>query len=173
MCYFPLNLNKKGVPELDEPVPEKPEGRLWENEVFRYYLFTERGEPPPPYQPFHTALRDVMENQPDWKWDPARPRTPVATELFECAQTFLALCGRDPTKLRLFCAIGSSLDTHHGIDGFFEHCGVIATVDLTANREKLESKAQVIFRKEESTHKLWRTAYKIVEYLVTRSIILK
>ena len=44
--------------------------------------------------------------------------------------------GFDPDRLRLYTAVGSTLDIYHHIDGFFFFEGVIVTMDTTINPNK-------------------------------------
>lgn len=43
-----------------------------------------------------------------------------------------------------YTAVGSALDYHHGVDGFFEFRGVVVTIDVTMNPEKSIAKADVV-----------------------------
>ncbi len=44
-----------------------------------------------------------------------------------------------------FCtAVGSAMDYHHGVDGYFDFCGVMVTLDVTKNAEKTVGKADVV-----------------------------
>jgi hypothetical protein len=58
-------------------------------------------------------------------WDSKKPRTEIAKKLFENVQIYLGEALSD--RLELYCSIGTALDQHHGIDGFF----TIGTHDIT------------------------------------------
>ena len=96
------------------------------------------------------ARLEVLKKQKSLDWDPLAPKTGLAKCLLDEVKYILSEdFGVDASNLRLYCAIGTSLDFHHGTDGFFELKGSIATFDLTANplKQLKEGKARVIIRR--------------------------
>ena len=66
--------------------------------------------------------------------DPHKPSKPLAADLFQALLKKLQL--EDSQKLSFYSAIGTPLDTFHGIDGFCEYENVRLAIDLTANPRK-------------------------------------
>jgi hypothetical protein len=101
------------------------------------------------YLPMHEAYSRLRANQPEG-WDPTDPPTRIASDIQAL------VCERydidDYSDVRLYTAIGSSLDKHHGIDAWVEfHDQVgyepdIVTLDFTLNSGKYlnKHKADVI-----------------------------
>ncbi len=82
------------------------------------------------YMTFAAAVQAVRTHQPARK-----TATVVALEReFE----------RRGMKVPFYTAVGSSLDFHHGVDGFFEFNGVVVTVDVTINPTKEVAKADLV-----------------------------
>ena len=52
-------------------------------------------------------------------------------------------------SVNFFTAVGTPLDRFHGIDGFFEFCGVVATIDLTLNPHKDSGKADMVVHRDD------------------------
>jgi len=48
-----------------------------------------------------------------------------------------------------FTAVGSPFDLFHGVDGFFEFCGTVVTIDLTMNPHKDSGKADLIVHRDD------------------------
>ena len=69
-----------------------------------------------------------------FNWNPACPSTELALRLFKAVQQYTEPCVR--ARLRLFVAIGTSLDRHHRTDAFFRIEGTprIALIDAKARR---------------------------------------
>ncbi|MCR4279667.1 MAG: hypothetical protein NUV78_02955 [Candidatus Zambryskibacteria bacterium] len=89
--------------------------------------------------PYQQSMRSVMANQP---WDPSDPEPKFANDLH--ASVALALKLDDWSRLKLYTAVGSPLDYYHGVDCFFEFEGLIVTIDVTVNPNKLEYKADLV-----------------------------
>jgi hypothetical protein len=87
------------------------------------------------YMSFQEAADFVKEHQQNL---PGRSRA-----LRELRNEVAADC-KDKTKpVKFFTAVGTSLDIYHGVDGFFEQDGRIATLDVSM-REKESYKADVL-----------------------------
>ncbi|MEX0651917.1 MAG: hypothetical protein WD509_02365 [Candidatus Paceibacterota bacterium] len=82
------------------------------------------------------AFAQVRRNQP-----PLRTQTVVAFN-----REVRQLLG---DEARFFTAVGTSLDVHQGIDGFFEFNGVVVTIDVTMNPDKETWKADRIVHPED------------------------
>ena len=94
---------------------------------------------------FKSAMRRVKKCQRCLNWNPARPRTPLAQCLFRRVSARLG--SRKASELRLFMAIGSSLDLM-GVDCWFERDHLIATIDLTVSIGKVEPKANFVITRD-------------------------
>lgn len=132
-------------------------GRVWEREVFG-----RSGDefPEPEYLPFGEAVEDVKRTQRERGWNPENPHTTIGSELLACVRGSLP-----PTlekKVRFYCAIGSSLDWHHGADGFFTIGTFVVTVDLSY-REKKDRKADVLFPHSKANLMLWRVGKEVAD----------
>ena len=57
--------------------------------------------------------------------------------------------------VRFYTAVGTCLDIHEGIDGFFEFRGVVVTIDLTLNTEKETAKADFVVQKGDLANIPW------------------
>ncbi len=91
------------------------------------------------YLKFPRALEDVRNHQPG---DPEDPKTDFAYEVFITIEN---LKPETQGKLRFYTAVNSALDQFYGVDGWFEVDRKRVTVDLTANPNKKEYKADIIF----------------------------
>ena len=94
-----------------------------------------------PYKDFESSMEEVMnsrlfmEDDPTNVYDPANPNWEESGVLFESVRKWLP---RHPSNvLRLYNAIGSSLDQWHHVDLFFFWKEVYITIDLSL-REKWE-----------------------------------
>lgn len=87
------------------------------------------------YVPFAQAVDFVKQHQPH---SLERSRT-----IRDLRSRVADLCQDSTTPVRFFTAIGTPLDTYHGVDAFFEQGGRIATVDVSL-REKDTHKADVL-----------------------------
>jgi hypothetical protein len=67
-------------------------------------------------------------------WNSRRPRTKIALKLFQNVQVYLP--GKLGAKLELFCSVGTALDQHHGVDGFFTIGTHDITFDLSTYKKK-------------------------------------
>lgn len=87
------------------------------------------------YLPFHAAVEYVKKHQPQFA---QRPQ--AASRL----RQYVAGFSSDTSQpIKFFTAVGTPLDTFHGIDAFVEQGGVIATIDISA-RDKEIQKADVL-----------------------------
>ena len=87
------------------------------------------------------SLKHVKSHQHVYGWNPRKPRTRAAKAMHTRVAKNLPH-GRK--ELRLFVAIGSTLDAYYGVDAFFEYGGVIVTIDVTVSRHKDCPKADFI-----------------------------
>lgn len=95
------------------------------------------------YLPYRTAMSVVREMQP---FDPTDPTPSFANDLHATVAEKLGLT--DYSTLRFYTALGTSLDRHHGVDGFFEWDApeggtAVVTLDITL-RDKGAYKADVL-----------------------------
>ncbi len=93
------------------------------------------GERMPEYLPFSEAVSFAKEHQ---------PRGIRACPIIKNAQAEIAkLVSNKYSDVRFYTAVGSPLDTKHGVDCFFEQGDRLVTVDLSM-REKSSFKADVL-----------------------------
>lgn len=134
-------------------------GHEWEKKVFG---ISGNQFAVPKYLEWQDAVRDVIDIQWYIHWDPFKPKTPVAMEIFDCVKSYLPPELAD--RLQFLCAIGSALDWYHGIDGFFMIDKFIVSIDLSLG-QKDSIKADVILPKNRSYMHLWRTCKQISDIL--------
>jgi len=91
------------------------------------------------YRPYREAMDEVRRFQPG---DPSDPKCRFANDLH--ALVALGLDLENWSELKFYTAVGTALDVYHGVDGFFEFRGKVATIDGTVNPEKLDGKADVV-----------------------------
>jgi len=91
------------------------------------------------YRPYREAMDEVRRFQPG---DPSDPECRFANDFH--AMVALELGLEDWSELKFYTAVGSPLDFYHGVDGFFEFCGKVVTIDGTTNPEKLDAKANYV-----------------------------
>ncbi|OHB18476.1 MAG: hypothetical protein A2854_04315 [Parcubacteria group bacterium RIFCSPHIGHO2_01_FULL_56_18] len=128
-----------------------------------------RGEKDAGYMPFEQALEFAKKHQPNLL---ARSRT-----VKDLRMKVAALCSDTTVPVKFFTAVGTPLDTFHGVDAFFEQGGRIATIDVSL-REKEAVKADVLllasFGKEGeavvSEEEVLSAARKIAERLNARHL---
>jgi hypothetical protein len=89
------------------------------------------------YMPFRDAVEYVKKHQPN-----ALERSKIVRELRE---RVVALCDNIEMPVKFFTAVGTPLDTYHGIDAFFEQNGKIATIDISL-KDKEGHKADVLVK---------------------------
>src|SRR3569832_709900 len=87
------------------------------------------------YMEFDKALDFVKQHQPN-PLERSRAVQNLCTKVAE-------QCFDTRTAVKFFTAIGTPLDTYHGVDGFFEQGGRVATIDVSL-REKEITKADVL-----------------------------
>ena len=120
-------------------------GKIIEQEMLGKGKYTPEGE----YQPYREALDYVKEQQP---FDASDPNPRFANDVHATVAEMLAL--EDYSRLKFYTAVGSMLDKCHGVDAFFEleinpdnpHKVIRVTIDLTANQEKNDYKADLIVK---------------------------
>jgi hypothetical protein len=99
-------------------------------------------------------------------WNPCKPKTPTAQEIFECVQSYLP---KDlGQRLGFFCAIGTAFDYWHGVDGFFLIAGkrCIVTIDLVYRvNSKVDKKADFLLSRDDMGIGLWRLCKAIATKL--------
>jgi len=117
-----------------------------------------------PYVDYRNGLYQAIELQRRrFKINPRKPTAPVTRSLMECVEEFLRLQNIRKGKLYLYCSLGTSLDFHHGVDGFFVLKDKVVTFDLTASMDgKDRRKADVVIpRNRCKNHEMWRIAKEI------------
>ena len=107
-----------------------PQGILWEIEFFAIRV-NRKGKVD--LLDYDEALLHAQNIQEKFAWNPSAPRSKIAKDLFESIQEYLP--PDVAANLELYCAIGTSCDVHHGVDGFFKLGNVYATFDLTTWEE--------------------------------------
>ncbi len=120
----------------------------------------------PIYVDWDPALIRVIQRQSDLGWDPRIPKTTLSHEFFECIKSYLP--SEKAVDLRLFCCLGTTLDWHHGIDGFFMLDGIITTIDLSL-KKKADFKADFLISPPDSPFTFWRICKEIAQKLMTQS----
>ena len=113
-------------------------GRLFEWSVLGAGLATPSCE----YMPFRGAMNLARRLA---AWDPIDPEPRQASDLHAYVCESLDV-GVD--EVRFYSALGTVLDTFHGVDGWFEWRGRVVTIDLTANEHKDRCRADVMIRPE-------------------------
>ena len=153
---------------MNEPFV-RDRGREWE-----HYFFGLQRESPfrqVQYVDYESAVSQLLNMQGNvFGLVPQYPVKAMTKSLIACTKEFLQLFGKPYNEvLRLYCALGTSLDMHHGIDGFFvlgnRH---IVTFDLTARLcgEKTSRKADVIIERSRcKSHEMWRVAKELASRL--------
>lgn len=126
------------IPNEDPPEdqPETYEGGQWEENFFGVRSNQFRNAP---YADKNQVLQWLAANQNLYDWNPKAPKTKPAKKLFNLVKAGLPVDWAE--KLELACAIGSAVDQHHGVDGFFTfegiHDSLVIGIDLTTNPDKL------------------------------------
>lgn len=97
------------------------------------------------YLPFAEAVQFAKDHQPEL--------TSRSKELITLRNKVAESAANKDEPVRFFTAVGTPLDVYHGVDGFFEQNGRIATVDVSM-REKEDFKADVLLsaRLDEEGH---------------------
>lgn len=72
-------------------------------------------------------------------WNPGSPPTMTGFQLQQAVQNALHL--KPPLEVLLVNALGTPIDIHWGVDGYFKlaNTNIIVTVDLTTNYDKVRS----------------------------------
>lgn len=137
-------------------------GRRWEIEFFRKCSSIAR--PEIPYKNWVEAIGEVMNNENAIGgefWDPTNPSTSMARALFIRVKNSLRRDNQEHKELRLFRAIGTTLDFWHGVDGFFECTGKVVTFDLKTGNYELRKKTHFIIRRPRDGRDLDEISEKI------------
>lgn len=87
------------------------------------------------YMPWHAAVEAVRKNQ------PRQPRPAIARLEKEIARYGFAV--------KFYTAVRSTLDQFHSVDGFFDFDGVLVTIDVTTNPNKVTGRADVIVQADD------------------------
>ncbi len=97
----------------------------------------------PHYIDRHKAFARIRRLQPEGS-DPHDPKTDFAAVVMTEIEKLLGVPGQD--RVQFYTAVGSTLDRHQGIDGWFEYNGDVVTIDITLNPHKgPEKKADIVF----------------------------
>lgn len=140
--------------------PAMQSGRVWERKVFGTNIHD--NQTPPTYLGWQDAIEDVVRSQERMHWNPAKPKTKIGNEIFECVQSYLPEFLA--SELEFYCAIGTSLDYDWGVDGFFMIDDFIVTIDLTTG-QKNSHKADVLVVRSNLANSIWRVCREIAEKL--------
>lgn len=140
-------------------VPAIRSGQKWELKMFGR---TSGADVIPTYLEWQEAVDEVVHSQKELEWDPCRPRTTLGLSIFECVQSYLPK--HLAFRLELYSAIGTSLDVHHGVDGFFMIDNFIVTIDLSTNQKEFFKSDVLMVRKDGVVH-MWRTCLEIAHRL--------
>jgi hypothetical protein len=135
-------------------------GYIWEEEIFGR---SSKGNSAT-YLDYGAALADAIRRQEELRWDPDHPKTFTANELFECVRSYLPKHLAE--RLQLFCSVGTALDYHHGIDGFFFLAGIVVSMDLSYRPKKRSIKADFEFPRTMANSRLWRVGKQIAEKFI-------
>lgn len=122
----------------------------------------------PDHIPWQTAVGNVIKLQEKLDWDPARPKTPIGLELFECVQSYLY--PEAAKRLRFYCAIGTAFDFWHGVDGFLaiDHYKIFIDVSVM---KQVEKNGVLLFYPEDSGQHLWRFAKRVSDRFAEQFIV--
>jgi hypothetical protein len=114
------------------------------------------------YMPFSDAIEYAKQHQPN-----ALSRSRIVRDLRE---SVAGLCSDIETAVKFYTAVGTPLDTFHGVDAFFEQGRHRVTLDISL-RDKETHKADVLLhvdfdgegRPVASTGELARVAHEIAD----------
>jgi len=137
-------------------------GKLFEHDVLKDGAHVFCCGCMPKYKPWKKAMSEVIERVSYSKWDPTDPDSRICNDLHATVAIELGL--EDYSDLKLFPAVHSSFDIHHGVDMFFLWGKKYATIDLTVNGEKGKHKADINITPE-CINDLERVAKQIKVYL--------
>jgi len=136
---------------------------------FEEYFFgtTKIASSEPPHAPRNMAIREIIKRN--------QGRKRILQEASTSSHILRLVRDNFPERVRckiqLFNAIGTTLDYHHGIDGFFELKRGIATFDLTLRSDKDILKANLFITPEDldSMENMEQLASSIAEILKGRN----
>lgn len=101
------------------------------------------------------ALSEVVFKQAEMGWNPQYPSTKWGFKIFAGVADLLKR-HEDKVKLRLYCSIGTLLDFHFKVDGFFMIDSYWVGIDLaTWNKDLLPGKVRsdiVLFSRKDCLH---------------------
>ena len=119
-------------------------GHRWEREVFG--LSSAHFIRPEGKVAWEKAFLDMISAQESLGWDPRKPKTAMAREMFKNIQGSLPF--RLAGDLQMYCALGTRIDFQYGIDGLFTAREYLVTFDLCTYKKEV-IKAQVLLGKKE------------------------
>jgi hypothetical protein len=137
-------------------------GKLFEFDVLKNGINIFCPDSVPKYKPWKVAMAEVIAKVNYSKWDPSDPDSRICNDLHATVAMEIGIDNWN--DLRLFPAVGSSFDVHHGVDMFFMLGKKYATIDLTINGEKGKHKADLNITPE-CLENLGDLAKKIKVYL--------
>ncbi len=135
-------------------------GKFFESAVFKKCT----GETSDKYMSYKDSMDWVRKHQP--KKDLRNPEAVDSPQFSKLKLEISAKLPKVDEVLKFYTAIGSVLDTMHGIDGFFELGNSIVTVDLTLNERKEVAKADVVILADKN---LGMTD-EVIEYASTKIV---
>lgn len=137
-------------------------GKLFEHDVLGNGTMVFCCDCLPTYKPWKKAMMEVIAKVDYSRWDPSDPDSRICNDLHATVAMEMGLDNWN--DLKLFPAVHSSFDVHHGVDMFFLLGKRYATVDLTINGEKGKHKADINITPE-CLENLGDLAKKIKVYL--------
>ncbi len=105
-------------------------------------------ENPPVYATWNSSVFDAISRDLEG-YDPSRPKGGLTEELFDGVRLYLN-DKRLRRHLRLYIALGTSLDYWHGVDAFLCIGGSCVTLDITTNPTK-KQKADFLLTPDDVT----------------------
>lgn len=101
-----------------------------------------------PYQDFHASMARLPYIQSSrFSWNPGSPKSRASAALFKAVKARVGFA--QANQLRLYCAIGTSLDVHHGADGVFAIKDSYVCIDLTIDPKKKAKRDDVVLVKKQ------------------------
>lgn len=113
------------------------------------------------------ATRKVLQEQGRLGWNADKPHTTVGHELVECVRSYLR--PEEALKLKLYCAVGTTLDFMHSTDGFFMIGNRVLPIDLKSGSPppNYANGSFLLKQRECNGMSMWRPCFKIARALVT------
>lgn len=131
-------------------------GRIFEWEVLGQCTVHAHG-----YMKYWDAVQEVMDHQAQ---NPVRPMGETS-RFYDAVASELRNRGLNPAQLKVYSAVGSTLDRYHGVDGFFAFQGIVVTVDCTISPHKDETKARVLVTAEDAFAGYPSAAFEIAGWI--------